>query len=347
MKILFIVPYPTEGPSNRFRVEQYLPHLKEKGIDYSIRPFYNSSIYEVLYKKGHYIRKALFLFFSMLRRICDVFHAGSYDVIFIHREAYPFGGYIFERLFRLFGKKLIYDFDDPIFLKKPLKIKKIISMSDYIIAGNESLKNYAFQYNKNVTILPTCIDTQIYKPSTVAAEREKIVIGWIGTSFTAIYLDLLKDAYVALADRVKDIEFWIVGGSFRSPNLPIICKKWTLKSEVSNLQAFDIGVMPLFDDDWARGKCGFKIIQYMAVGIPTVASRVGMNVEIIEDGKDGFLAVDKEDWIKKLSLLIEDKNLREKMGRAGREKAEALYSVKANKEKFIDILYKVYSGRIK
>jgi len=301
----------------------------------------------VLYEKGHYIRKALFVLFSMLRRAYDVFQACSYDIIFIHREAYPFGGYIFEWFFRLFGKKLIYDFDDPIFLKKPSKIKKIISMSNYIIAGNEFLKNYAFQYNKSFTILPTCIDTQTYKPDTGPVAKEKIVIGWIGTSFTAIYLDLLKDVYSALADRFKNIEFRIVGGSFGNSDLPILCKKWGLESEVSDLQSFDIGVMPLFDDDWARGKCGFKIIQYMAVGIPTVASRVGTNVEIIEDGKDGFLAVDKEDWIKKLSLLIEDKNLREKMGKAGRQKAEALYSVKANKEKFVDILYKVCSGKTK
>ena len=129
MKILFIVPYPTEGPSNRFRVEQFLPYLKERGIGYSARPFYNSFIYRVLYKRGYYIRKVLFLSFFILRRIRDVLSARTYDVIFIHREAYPFDGYILESLFRFFGKKLIYDFDDSIFLKKPQKVKKIISLT--------------------------------------------------------------------------------------------------------------------------------------------------------------------------------------------------------------------------
>lgn len=344
MKVLFIVPYPTEGPSNRFRVEQYLPYLKERGIIYSVRPFYNSSIYKVLYKKGYYVRKALFLFLFMLRRIRDVFDAIAYDVIFIHREAYPFSGYVLEWLFRAFGKKLIYDFDDSIFLKKPKKLKKIISMSDYVIAGNEFLKNYASQYNKNVFVLPTCIDTQVYRPKLKMANDDKIVIGWIGTTFTSIYLDLLKNVYATLANRFKNLEFRVVGGYPQNLNLSVTYKEWSLESEVSDLQEFDIGVMPLFDDDWARGKCGFKIIQYMAIGIPTVASRVGMNIEIIKDGKDGFLVSDKEEWINKLSLLIENKKLREDMGKLGREKVENLYSIETNKRKYIDILEELHKS---
>lgn len=341
MKILFIVPYPTEGPSNRFRVEQYLPHLRERGITYSLRPFYSSSIYKILYKRGYYLRKAASVLFFILRRIYDVFTARSYNLIFIHREAYPFAGYIFEWLFRLSGKKLIYDFDDSIFLKKPVKVKKMLRMSNYVIAGNEFLKNYASQYNENVSVLPTCINAQIYEPRIKTSNEDKVIIGWIGTLSTAIYLDLLKNVYAALANRYKNIEFRIVGGGYlRNSNLPIIFKEWSLESEVSDLKEFDIGVMPLFDDDWARGKCAFKIIQYMAVGIPTVASKVGMNTEIIENGKDGFLVSNEKGWIEKLSLLIEDKTLRESMGKAGRIKIENFYSLEANKQKYIDILEK-------
>lgn len=278
--------------------------------------------------------------FSLLRRIRDIFSARNYDVIFIHREAYPFYGSLFERLFRLFGKKIVYDFDDSIFLKKPKKLQEVIRVSDYVIAGNEFLKNYASEYNKNVAVLPTCIDAQIYKPKIKPSNKYKVIIGWIGTSFTAIYLDSLKDVYAALAQKYKNIEFRVVGGCFKNSTLPIVCQNWELDSEIRELQEFDIGVMPLFDDDWARGKCAFKIIQYMAVGIPTVASRVGMNIEIIEDGKDGFLASNREEWIDRLSVLIEDKELREDMGRLGRMKVENLYSVEANKRKFIDILEK-------
>lgn len=342
MKILFIVPYPTEGPSNRFRVEQYLPYLREKGIFYSLRPFYNRYIYKILYKKGYYIRKAFFLLFFILSRIRDVFTAKFYDIVFIHREAYPFAGWIFEYLFRIFGKKIIYDFDDAIFLKKPLKIKKTISSSDYIIAGNEFLRRYAIRYNKNVFTFPTCINTEIYVPNKKEPDRERVILGWIGTASTVIYLVILKEVYKILADRFKNLEFRIIGGNFINSDLPIVYRDWSLASEVKELQEFDIGVMPLFDDDWARGKCAFKIIQYMAVGIPSVASRVGMNVEIIEDGRDGFLAGSADEWVEKLSILIQDRQLREKMGSLARIKIQNLYSIKSNKEKYINILEKTY-----
>jgi glycosyltransferase involved in cell wall biosynthesis len=341
MKILFIVPYPSEGQSNRFRVEQYLPGLKERGIAYSLRPFCDSRTYKILFKKGRYFRKIIFVAYFLLRRFYDVFSARSYDIVFIHREAYPFEGDVFERLFRLFGKKIVFDFDDSIFLKKPVKTERTVRLSDYVIVGNGFLRDYALKYNKNVTVLPTCIETRVYKPGNKAAAGDKVVIGWIGTSFTSIYLPILKDVYEALAARYKQLEFRIVGGCLKDFKPPfLVCKDWSLESEVGELQGFDIGVMPLFDDEMAKGKCAFKILEYMAVGIPAVASRSGMNTEVIEDGKDGFLAGSKEEWVERLSLLVEDKELREKMGKAGREKAERLYSIKANEERFIGILNK-------
>lgn len=338
MKVLFIVPYPREGPSNRFRIEQYLPCLREKGINYSLRPFYNRHFYLILYKVGYYCQKFLFLFFFIMRRLSDAFAAKSYDVVFIHREAGPFPDYILEWLFRVFGRKIIYDFDDSVFLKKPSKIRKVISMSDTVIAGNDFLKNYAARYNPRVSVLPTCIDTTVYQPRTDPKKDSKITIGWIGTSFTSIYLDLLRDAYRALAEKYRNIEFKIVGAILADNALPLVCKPWSLDSEVRELQDFDIGVMPLFDDEWAKGKCAFKIIQYMAVGIPSVASRVGMNIEVIEDGKDGFLVTGTQEWIDKLSLLIENKELRHTMGQRARQKVENVYSVQANQQKFIDII---------
>lgn len=345
MKVLFIVPYPSEGQSNRFRVEQYLPSLREKGIIYSLRPFCNSYVYRMLFKKGHYIKKVMFVLYFLLRRLRDIFSARSYDIVFIHREACPFDGYIFEWLFKFFGKKIVFDFDDSIFLKKPLKTRKTLEFSNYVIVGNKFLKEYALRYNKNVMILPTCIDTLSYKPVDRAPEKAGVVVGWIGTSFTSIYLSMLKDVYAALADKYKEAEFRIIGGhidDFRLPSLA--CREWSLGSEVEDLQEFDIGVMPLFDDEMARGKCALKIIEYMAVGIPVVASQSGMNMDIVENGKDGFLVNNKMEWIERLSILIEDKDLRERMGRAGREKVERLYSVKSNEEKFIEILHKTCSS---
>jgi glycosyltransferase involved in cell wall biosynthesis len=338
MRVLFIVPYPKEGPSNRFRVEQYLPYLKERGIGYSLRPFYNSYLYRILYKKGRYAQKIFLVLFFALRRLGDVFKSLRYDVVFIHREASPFAGYFFESLFRKFAKTLVYDFDDSIFQKKPLKTEQVIAVADAVIAGNNFLAAYAARLNKNVVILPTCIDTVIYKPRAYAARRNKVVIGWIGTSFTAIYLDLLRDVYIRLHNKFDNIEFRVIGAAYKIPGVPLICREWSLGSEVAELRDFDIGVMPLFDDDWAKGKCAFKIIQYMAVGIPAVASRVGMNVEVIKEDNDGFLVSSQKEWADKLSLLIENSGLRQRMGDAARHKAERLYSVEANKDRFLKII---------
>ena len=337
-KILFIVPYPTQGPSNRFRVEQYLPYLKEVGIDFALKPFYNSSIYKILYKKGHYFKKAIFLIFFTLRRIRDIFTSRSYDVTFIHREAFPSLGYLFEIFFRFFSKKLVYDFDDAVFLKKPAKTRKAIEVSDYVIAGNNFLKDYAAKHNGNVAVIPTCIDTDRYKPRSGAVKSDKLVIGWIGTSFTSIYLDLLRDVFREIARRYKNVEFRIIGASFLESGIPLISREWSLNTEIEELQGFDIGIMPLFDDDWAKGKCAFKIIQYMAVGIPTVASKVGMNIDVIEDGVNGFLVSDKKEWLDRLVFLIDNADMRQKLGRAGRMLAESKYSVKANAPVLLGLL---------
>lgn len=339
MKILFIVPYPTEGPSNRFRVEQYLPELEKAGIEYSLRPFYGSSCYWLLKKRGYFLRKFFNLAFFSLRRLRDVLSCFFYDVVFIHREAFPAKNFIFEKLIRLFSKKLIYDFDDSIFLKKPAKIKMLLKEADYIIAGNKFLKDYALRFNKNVSILPTCIDTSKYKPSIKGSFDKKITIGWIGTASTSLYLDSLKEVFADLVKKYGDrIKIKLIGSQNINWAPPIINKNWILNKEVEELQSFDIGIMPMPDDDWTKGKCAFKLIQYMAAGIPSVASAVGMNLEAIEEGINGFLVRNTEEWREKLSILIESNDIRHKFGKIARDKAEREYSLNVNAPKFIKIL---------
>ncbi len=339
MKILFIVPYPKEGQSSRFRVHQYLPYLKDTEISYSLRPFCNSYLYKVLFKKGYILRKIILTIIFLLRRVRDIFSANFYDMVFIHREACPFEGSFYEALFKKFGKKVVFDFDDSIFLKKPKKTRVAVSISNCVIVGNEFLKEYALKYNTNVVVLPTCIDTKNYFPKDKPNEKERIIIGWMGTTFTAIYLDLLKNVFKILADKYKNVEFRIIGGELRGvEKLPLITKEWSLDAEIEELQDFDIGVMPMFDDDMAKGKCAFKIIEYMAVGIPAVASPIGMNASVIEEGKDGFFARDEDEWVDKLSLLIENEKLRRELGNNARQKALAQYSVEKNKQRFIEIL---------
>jgi len=346
MKVLFIVPYPTAGPSNRFRVEQYLPSLAQKNISYCVRPFCNEDFYFLLRKKGRYLKKAAYLLAFLLSRFTDLFRSLNYDIVFIHREAFPSKDYLFERLFRIFSGKLIYDFDDAIFLKKPAKVKALVRMSDHVMAGNGFLKDYAASFNEEVSILPTCVDTDKYRPVPKRPGNEKVVIGWMGTPTTSEYLKELKGVFKFILDKYTNVEIRIVGGmsdSFLGPGFTY--KSWSLEREISDLQEFDIGIMPMPDNGWTKGKCAFKIIQYMAVGIPSVASQVGMNLEVIKYGVNGFFASSDEEWIDRLSRLIENVDLRGSVGRNGRKTIEDRYSVRVAAPKFIGILEKVSQGR--
>lgn len=351
MKVLFFVPYPTEGPSNRFRVEQYLPYLKKEGIEYSLRPFINRRIYKILYKEGFFLRKLIFFLFFTIRRARDIIDARKYDVAFIHREAYPIGRLI-ECLLRIFSRKMVYDFDDALFipnvsysnraieiLKDVAKVQKIITMSDYVIAGNNFLKNYALRLNKAVSVIPTSIDTDKYKPAASNNPNAHLTLGWIGSTTTVKYLDMLSEVFNALFLKYDHIRLLIVGGKWNKlKSAKIHCKEWDLESEIDSLRLFDIGIMPLLDDEWSKGKCAFKIIEYMSVGIPVVASAVGMNKEVIQDGDNGFLASNSEEWLKKISLLMDDAGLRIVIGKAGRKTAEEKYSLKVNAPRFIAAL---------
>lgn len=345
MKVLFIVPYPSEGPSNRFRVEQFFPILTKEGICYSLRPFCNAKFYSLLFKKRRVLKKISYVFILLLRRIIDIIRAGRYDITFIHREASPTKDYIFEMGLRLFSKKVIYDFDDAVFLKKPAKVRKTVSASDCVIAGNQFLAAYALRFNKNITILPTCIDTQKYNLNIGNHHEGKIVIGWIGTPSTSAYLSILDNVFTLLSQRYNNIQFRVVGAAPGGGHPAAEKRSWSLKTEIDELRQFSIGIMPMHDSDWTKGKCAFKIIQYMAMGIPAVASPVGMNLEVIRENENGFFAGNDEEWVKKLSMLIESPSLRRKLGAGARETAEEKYSLINNGRKFVKILKDTYNRR--
>jgi glycosyltransferase involved in cell wall biosynthesis len=358
MKVLFIVPYPTEGPSSRYRVEQYLPHLRAAGIEATVRSFIRpASFYQLLYRRGHIWRKALFFLFSAASRLLDVVRASRYDLVFIHREAFPFGPPLVEWLLARLGCPLVYDFDDAIylpnssqanrwlgFLKTPGKTARIISYSRRVIAGNDYLRDYARQYNPQVTIIPTPVDTDLYtvRPYPGAGGSE-VTIGWMGSTTTSHYLRLLDDVFRRLAGRYN-LTVKVVGGDYRLEGVNILNRPWSLAGEVADLQSFDIGVMPLPDNEWTRGKCGFKLLQYMGVGVPVVCSPVGVNGEIVQDGVNGYLAATEEEWLTKLSDLIEDASRRQELGRQGRATVEARYSVKVNAPRLLEVLHAAVEG---
>jgi len=351
MKVLFIVPYPIEGASNRYRVYQYLPYLRSHGIEATVRPFVDSSgFYHLLYQPGQVGYKIAYVIRSTFRRLVDLLRTRYFDIVFIHREALPFGPPLFERLVSLIERPIIFDFDDAIYLlnfhkvnrwvswlKKPDKTSQIIRYSAHVIAGNETLRRYAAQFNKNVTVIPTSINTDLYPiRSATSPVHKPVTIGWIGSSTTVKDLHQLDRVFQELARRYA-IRVRVVGGQYELPGVDLDCRPWSLANEITDLHSFDIGVMPLPDNEWTRGKCGFKALQYMGVGIPAVVSPVGVNTKIVTDGVNGYLADSDETWLVRLSALIEDPTLRQRLGLAGRATVEEQYSVKVNAPKLLRI----------
>lgn len=352
MKILFIEPHPTEGPSSRYRVEQYVPYFESNGIKCIVRPFVSSKFYKIIYKKGFYLQKIAFFVQSSFRRLLDIFIATKSDIIFVHLEAFPFGPPLFEWIFKKIGKKIIYDLDDAIYirnaspanrflkyLKYPSKIKNILKIADHVITCNEYLAVYASKYNKNVTVIPTSVNTEKFTPKIKEAAGD-ITIGWIGSYSTGRYLEELRSVFYCLAKQYKFVLKIIGAGEvgIESQGINLIKLDWSLADEIQQFQSLDIGVYPLPDNEWTRGKTGFKTIQYMSVGIPCVVSNVGTNRCIVQDGVNGYLAKTEEDWVEKISKLIEDAELRKKIGLAGRRTVEEKFSLKVNALKNLEII---------
>ncbi len=356
MKVLFMVPYTTEGASNRFRVEQYLPLLRQRGVESVLRPFLCSSeFYDVLYRPGHTARKGWYFVVSSLNRLLDLVRSKQCDLIFIHREAFPLGPPVLEWFLSRSRAPIIYDFDDAIWqpnfsepnrvfrsLKCPAKVGRIMSVSRKVIAGNAYLRDYALQHNSQVSIIPTPVDTDRLYP-VPGMNGRRVILGWIGSHSSAPYLRMLDRVLRRLASKF-DLWLRVVGGDYQSPIDQVSTHQWQLDREVADLRSFDIGLMPMPDNPWTRGKCAFKALQYMAVGIPVVCSPVGMNTEVVQDGVTGFLADSEEEWTERLALLIEDPALRRAMGRRGRAVVEERYSVKANFPKFLQVLEGALGG---
>ncbi|MFC1667380.1 glycosyltransferase family 4 protein [Candidatus Omnitrophota bacterium] len=350
MKVLFIVPYPSEGASNRFRVEQYLPHLDSKGISYDIRPFFDTRFYKILYLKNNYIKKIVYFLKAVWRRIEDILRLHNYDLIFIHREACPLGPPIFEWLIYKTKKPIVFDFDDAIFLpnfntvnriysflKFPSKTKRITKMSSVVIVSNAFLEQYASKFNQHVHVIPTPVD--VTKFVATKKDSKQITIGWIGSFTTSLYLPIIFNVMQELG-RKYDFIFKIIGAEkpIFIPGVKVENREWSLEKEVQNFQDIDIGIYPLPDTLWTQGKGAFKAIQYMSVAVPVVSSPVGMNRGLIQDGINGFLASSDEEWVEKISRLIEDPGLRHKIGLAGRRTIEEKFSVKVNAPRFLKIL---------
>jgi glycosyltransferase involved in cell wall biosynthesis len=350
-KILFLASHrPGRAPGQRFRFEQYFDFLNANGFECELSYIITANDDAVLYQKGHYFQKYQIQRRSIQKRKNDLAHIDEFDIVFIFREALVTGSIRFEKLLSKSKAKLVFDFDDAIwnldvsdanrlfrFLKRPSKTGEIIALCDLVFAGNQYLADYASKFNKQVTIVPTTIDTNEYKRVNVPRDSARITIGWSGSITTIKHfefaLPFLRELKKKYADRIT---IKVIGdGSYVNEELGIRGLPWKREDELKELSSFDIGIMPLPDDEWAKGKCGLKGLQYMALGIPTLMSPVGVNTDIIQDGLNGFLAVSTAEWVRKIELLMDSEGLRTSMGKAALETVETHYSVNTWQEKYL------------
>lgn len=360
MKILFLIPYPLqEAPSQRFRFEQYFGTLTEMGIKYTIQSFLNSQNWQSFYKSGKIFTKLLALTLGFVKRWGVLFLVPSYDYVFIHREAAPLGPPVFEWIIaRLLRKKIIYDFDDAIwltdrktesalfqFIKFRRKVRLICSWSHKVSCGNAYLADYAKRFNLNVLVNPTTIDTDnLHNPGRYRdrinhlKQDPTVIIGWTGSHSTLKYLNEIEGVLQRIQSTHTNVHVCVIAD--KKPQLTLQrlqFKPWSVETEISDLATFDIGIMPLLDDEWAKGKCGFKALQYMAMTIPTIASPVGVNTTIIQHGINGFLASTPDEWYDFLKALIENKELRAQIGTEASQQVSKNYSISSNKNLFVSL----------
>ena len=324
-------------------MEQFFPYLRLAGFECDYSWFIDEKDDRIFYSRGHWLSKLGIFMKAVTVRLRDVLRAGKYDVIFVQREAFMTGSAFFEKQFSRSPAKLIFDFDDAIWLedtsvsnrnlkwlKRPAKTTDIIKMADTVIAGNSFLAEYARQFNPRVHVIPTVVDTSIFEPS---GQRSSGVvnIGWIGSSTTLRHFNLLIPALKSLKKKfgetisiiqISDREISVDG-------LEIKNYSWNARGELEMIRRFDIGLMPLPDDVWSKGKCGFKAIQYMAMAVPPVVSPVGVNVEVVQHGLNGYHAVTDEEWTAYISNLVESHELRNRLGKGGRQRVIEKYSVTA------------------
>jgi len=382
MKVLALASYPREAAATRYRLEQFVAPLAERGICLTIRPFIDSDLFKQLYRRKSWPRTAIGLIESALLRSADVLVARQAEVVLIQREAMIFGPPVIEWLTtRLLKRPLVLDLDDATYvsytsptygdfgkaLKWFSKTDDLIRWATVVICGNRSIAEYVTSKGARARIIPTVVDTEVFRPASPPAnaggtgvdpsanasgtnkslhrtKSSRVVLGWIGTHSTFPYLESI---FPVLTDLAKDYDFRlkVVGAGkdeITVPGVEVENLRWSLEREVQDFQSIDIGLYPidasLYSGKWAEGKSGFKAIQYMAVGVPYVATPVGASKEVGEVGVTHFFASNSEEWRNALAELIVNAKKRRQMGAAGRRHAKKNFALPAQADKLATAL---------
>jgi glycosyltransferase involved in cell wall biosynthesis len=348
MKLLLLSRYGNLGASSRLRHYQFLPGLAQHGVDVNVVPLLGDDYLIDLYA-GRPIK-----YFSVIRgywrRIFALVSSKEFDLVWVEKEVFPWLPFLFDKF--LLRKPFVVDYDDAWFHRYDLHSNKLVRMllsrridgvmkaAAVVTVGNNYIYERAVQAGaKKIEVIPTVVDVAKYSLANFS-DSEFVSIGWIGTPATVKYLDFLIGPLRQLS-AFHSVKLKVIGASLRIDGVDVECIPWSEATEVESIREFDIGVMPLLDSEWERGKCGYKLIQYMACGIPVVASPVGVNKDIVKDGVNGYLAADESAWVRVLGNLIVDRALRKKLGSAGRDLVAREYSLQAVSKKIFNVLNSV------
>lgn len=345
MRILALTKYTALAASTRQRFAQYVPFLQAHGITVEIVPLLSDSHFEAL-NLGK--QRGLEAPVGYLKRLAALLTRHDYDLLWVQYELFPYLPGWTERLAAWPGKPVVCDYDDAIFhmydghpnaaVRRVLgrKLEPLLSRAAAVVCGNRYLQNYAERFCPNTIVVPTVVDTNVYVPADQGQATAPLV-GWIGSPTTWVNVEPLVPAII---DALSPFgaRFRAVGaGSAATARPGLELAVWSEATEIGEFQRLDIGIMPLLDRPFQNGKCGYKLIQYMACGVPVIASPVGVNSEIVSHGENGFLASTAEEWVDAVQHLLSDADLRQRMGEAGRRRVEQRYSLKIQQPRLLDV----------
>ncbi|MDC1420900.1 glycosyltransferase family 4 protein [Gammaproteobacteria bacterium] len=356
-KIFVICPFPEgEAAGQRLKYEQFFDHWRKNGYEIEVSSFMDERMWSIVYTQGNYFQKVFGTIKGYFRRIRDIFRLRNFDLVYVFMWVTPFGSSFFERLFVTLSHKLIYDIEDNALIlqsndlnpviklfKGVGKIEFLIKSANHVITSSPFLNEDCLKLNqhKSCTFISDAMDIRRYCPNNKYSNNKTVVIGWTGTFSSAIYLDLLKNVFFELNKRI-DFKLRIIGNfEYSIPGIDLEVIQWSKETEIEDLQGIDIGIYPLTQDKWVLGKSGLKAIQYMALGLPTIATNVGTNPSIIKHMENGLLVKTEQEWILALQNLIEMPDLRAKIGIKARKTIEENYSIEVMKVKYLSILNKL------
>lgn len=341
LSVACLVPYPYDSaPSQRYRWEQWAPGLREHGVELEFIPFATPDIHRGR-NAGSTVRPALRALARVPFWAAEVARAPRHDVMVVHRNAMLGGPPIAEMLLARSGTPMVYDFDDAIYtdptggsaplrrlLRSDWRVPALCRRADLVSVGNHFLETWVRPHNPSVVVWPTTISMAAYRQKPPSDPSRRPVLGWTGSGSTAYYVKNLLPLLRKLRQTV-DFEMLVVGAEIDLGDLPGRCMPWSSETELASVHAMDVGIMPLDDDEWSRGKCALKALQYLAAGVPAVVSDVGVNRDAVPDGKAGFVVDDEQGWLDRLGRLLSDPQLRLEMGQRGRAHVRAHFSAEA------------------